>query len=616
MLDNPIRSNGDEALLECEEGPSELEFAEEPAVAIEPDAPFGAAALPAAVTGGPAGLTNKGLGAGGALTARKAPLISRDLVGTYFRQMGDAQFLSREEEVALAMRIDVAQQAVISGLCQVPLLIEHIAQWSREITDGQRRLTDLVDASMLAARADDVADDNQLDRAALDRTDHNDAPQLQPAMPDAKVSSKGALETGGAGDRGLAPAIVARLQKLTAFAHEIGSLGRKRLAAVARGRDLAKGSRVRLQNLIASFAAETAALGLHPDRVSELSERLAQERDALRHCEQRLLRLAERCGIAREDLLRRREARELDPRWVKELAACALVGTKAALVRQHDDQITALYAEYSGIENRLGVPISEFRTACAAIAKARRELEAGREAMVKAHLRLVVSIAKNYRRRCSMDLLDLIQEGNMGLMHAVTKYNYRHGVKVSTYAVWWIRQSIARAIADQGRTIRIPVHMTEIAARVLRERRRLYQKEGRDPGASEIAARTGIPAARVEQVLSMVQEPASLDLPIGEDGDATLGDLIEAPDAVDPHAVVEANALKKHLGEALAELTPREQRILRMRFGIGGSTDHTLEEVGKVFGVTRERIRQIEAKALEKLRHPSRARKLAGFVGT
>jgi RNA polymerase primary sigma factor len=202
----------------------------------------------------------------------------------------------------------------------------------------------------------------------------------------------------------------------------------------------------------------------------------------------------------------------------------------------------------------------------------------------------------------------------MGLMHAVEKFNYRRGVKVSTYAVWWIRQSIARAIAEQSRTIRIPVHMTEIAAKVLRERRRLYQRHGREASPVQIAARVGIPVLRVEQVLSMVQEPTSLDLPVGEDGDATLGDLIEAPDAIDPHAAAEASALGQVMAEALAELTPREQRVLCMRFGIGGAGEHTLEEIGTVFGVTRERIRQIEAKALAKLRNPAHARKLVTFA--
>jgi RNA polymerase primary sigma factor len=288
---------------------------------------------------------------------------------------------------------------------------------------------------------------------------------------------------------------------------------------------------------------------------------------------------------------------------------------EVAALHLRPDRVSELVGELERQqETHAGLPVAEFRHIAAEIGKARRELTAAREEMVKAHLRLVVSVAKRYRRYSSLDLLDLVQEGNMGLMHAVEKFNYRRGVKVSTYAVWWIRQSIVRAIADKGRTIRIPVHMKETAARVLRERHKLYKMEGREPELDEIAARSGISVGRVEQVLSLVQEPGSLDMPVGEDGDATLGDLIAATDAVNPLAAAEASALRRSVAEALGQLTPREQRILSLRFGIGGSTEHTLQEVAKEFGVTRERIRQIEAKALEKLRHPTRARKLAGFA--
>jgi RNA polymerase primary sigma factor len=461
-----------------------------------------------------------------AMTPQNAASFSRGLVDTYFRQMGNAGALSREEEIALAKRIEASQRAMLTGLCGVPVLIERIACWGHEVAEGRRRLVDLVELS--------VAGDEPGGDAGGSDDDDREA-----------VTSR---------EAGQVSVTTAHLQTITALAEEIGSLSRKRLAAVARGRDLAKSSRARLHELMSTLANEVTALSLHPTRVSDLIEEL--EREQLRPVQQ----------------------------------------------------------QPSEIVHRAGLPISDFRNIVAEVGKARNEIKAAREEMLKAHLRLVASIARKYHRKSSLDLLDLIQEGNLGLMRAIEKYDYRRGFKISTYAVWWIRQSIARAIADQARTIRIPAHMTENAAKVLRERRRLYQKEGCDPRPAEIASRIGMPVARVEQVLSMVQEPTSLDAPVGEDGDATLADLIKAPDAVDPHAAAEASALQKIVSEALADLTPREQRILRMRFGIGSTADHTLEEIGKEFGVTRERIRQIEAKALEKLRHPARAHKLATFV--
>ncbi len=482
--------------------------------------------------------------------------FSRNLVDVYLRQMGGAELLSRADEVALAKRIEAAQQAMLRGLCHVPMLIERIARWGQRVAQGQLALADLIDLSAPA----ELSAEEPGSRASSDLPDYAGSPPLTPETTEAsgvpiEDTDAKALASRTAGQMLI---ITSRLEGLVALAQDIGSLNQKRFLAMGRGRDLAKGTLARLQDLMSRFATETTALPLRPDRVGELIEELERERQVLREAE--------------------------------------------------------LRGELDGVAERTGLPVADFRRAAAAVGKARRELNAAREQMVRAHLRLVVWVAKRYRRKSSLDFLDLIQEGNMGLMRAIEKYNYRRGVKVATYAVWWIRQSIARAIADQGRTIRIPVHMTELASKVLRERRRIFQREGRDPRPDQIAARSGVPLARVEQVLSMAQQPASLDLPVGEDGDATLGDLIAAPDAVDPHAMAEASALQATLAEALAELTPREQHILRMRFGIGGATDHTLAEVGEELGVTRERIRQIEAKALEKLRDPRRARKLASFM--
>ena len=535
LMGESLRGDAEEALLE-RVNPVETVGFEASVFDEEPEAELLALdAIPADQAMAPAIAGERAVGAPeGALTAapasakRDAASFSRGLVDTYFRQMGDAAWLTREEEIALAKRIEAAQKAMLMALCGVPMLVERMAHWGQEVAAGRFRLADLADLSVGAAEPDapDAAHDDGRDSAAT-------------ATAGGETASRA----------------TARLHTIMTLAAEMGALSRKRLAAAARGRDLAKSGHARLQQVTSGLAAEVAVLPLHPDRVSELIEELEREQQALRIAPRR-----------------------------------------------------------SRMAHRAGLPVADFRKVFAQVGKARREIKTAREQMVRAHLRLVVSIARKYNRRSSLDLLDLIQEGNLGLMRAVEKYDYRRGVKISTYAVWWIRQSIARAIADQARTIRIPVHMTENAAKVLRERRRLYQKEGRDPSAADIAARMGIPVGRVEQVLSMVQQPTSLDAPVGEDGDATLGDLIKAPDAIDPHAVAEASALQRIVGEALADLTPREQRILRMRFGIGGMADHTLEEIGEEFGVTRERIRQIEAKALEKLRHPARSHKLATFI--
>ena len=479
-----------------------------------------------------------------ALKAGDEAYLSRDLIDTYFRQMGGRELLSREGEIALAKRIEAAQLALVKNLYGVPMVIGQIVRWGEELREGQRSLRELVDLSQSDAEPAAAEGAAPKPAAAADEPPETDARDA---------------------------AIIARVRKLSAPANEIAKLAKARVDAAVRGRNISKARRDRLEALLAKFAGAMAGVRLHPDRLVELI--------AMVDHEQRTLRQVER------DLHRQGKA-----------APAHLHEAKAALAR------------------RVGLPVEAFSATARAVARARGEVRRGQEEMVRAHLRLVVAIAKKYRRFTSLHRLDLIQEGNLGLMHAVEKYDHRRGVKVSTYASWWIRQSIARAIADQGRTIRVPVHVTETTIKVSRERRRHYQRYGRDPGPGEIATRTGIPLPQVERALTTVPEPISLDAPVGEDGDATLADLIEAPDQDNPLAAAAAGELGKLVAEALADLTPREQRILRMRFGLGGASEHTLQEVGETFGVTRERIRQIEAKALEKLRRPDRARKLRTFV--
>jgi RNA polymerase primary sigma factor len=544
--------------------------AEEPAARQQPDAKE-----PAAI---------------GASAARAEPNFSRDLIDTYFRQMGDGALLSREQEIALAKRIEAAQVSVQASLCAVPMLIERIAAWGSELKSENLRLAELIDLSM----------------------SQDEPTSFQPGVPRSPAEEEASAERMAVIESGMRSKVAASLRVVANRSRELGPLSRKRVTLIARGRDISKKDRATLQNLFARVSRTMQAVWLHPERIANLVDAMDREQKALAAREQQILDLARRCSIPRRDLMQRYHGHELDAEWFR-VSSRSVPGWKI-LAKEHGAALEAIRADLVAIAQRVGLPVSELRAAASALERARRMLRLAREEMVKAHLRLVVAIAKKYRRNSSLDLLDLIQEGNMGLMHAVEKFNYRRGVKVSTYAVWWIRQSMARAIADQGRTIRIPVHMTETASKVLRERRKFYQQQGREAGAAEISARAGIAIGRVEQVLSMVQEPTSLDLPIGEDGDATLGDLIAATDGIDPQAAVEAGALANCMSEALAELTPREQRILRMRFGIGEAQDHTLEEVGKVFGVTRERIRQIEAKALEKLRRPGLSRKLITFA--
>jgi RNA polymerase primary sigma factor len=507
---------------------------------------------------------------------------SSDPLDAYFRNLDNAELLSRDEELALAKRIDEAQLALLICLCRIPLIVERVGAWGDELREGRLRLSYLLD----------TVPSNELE-----------------ASEDGLPGDDGNLDISGE-----AVDLIARMDLVAALSPEIAGLARKRIAALARGKELLQREHRRLDELLSRAVVDIAGLHLQQDRISDLVAEVDTEARSLRRTERELFSLAEGCGIARAEVIDRLFGRELGPDWIGEAASLS-DRSWCALMQTHAESLAELRAAFEAVAWRLGLPLSELRLALTEVYQARRELKRLREEMVRAHLRLVVAIAKKYRGQSSLDFSDLIQEGNLGLMRAVEKYNYRHGVKLSTYAVWWIRQSITRAMADQGRMIRVPVHMAQTARQVHRERSKLHQRHGREPGADEIAARSGLAKGQVEQALSLVQDPTSLDVPIGEDGDATLADLIEAPDAVNPHTAAEAAALRDCVAEVLAELTPREERILRMRFGIG-TPDHTLEQVGRTFGVTRERIRQIEAKALQKLSDPARARKLLTFTGS
>lgn len=579
-------------------------------------------------------------------------LRSDDPVRMYLKEMGSVELLSREGEIAIAKRIEAGKTVMIGGLCENPMTLKAISKWRDELVAGTMQLRNIIDLEMMygvdAAAIvyedentsaeddledvakdlesknldeidDDLENDIEFDSTVEEGSEDDDVDETSAlddddnsSLDDDDDDASHAVTSITAMETALFEPVLDILNKISSYYDELSRIQAQRMKAILAGRKAQTSLEKKYLNIRKELIELMSSIHLNSARVEELVEQLNELNRRLMGVEGKLMRLALNAKVKREDFLETYQHSELDPHWLEKVEQKKDKHWNA-FISNNRNEINELRASLAEMSKECGLPISEYRKMVDTIKRGEREADRAKKEMIEANLRLVISISKKYTNR-GMQFLDLIQEGNIGLMKAVDKFEYRRGYKFSTYATWWIRQAITRSIADQARTIRIPVHMIETINKLVRTSRQMTLETGREPIPEELAKRLSMPVEKIRKVMKIAKEPVSLEAPVGDEEDSSLGDFIADENALQPVDSAIHTNLKETCTRILSSLTPREERVLRMRFGIGMNTDHTLEEVGQQFNVTRERIRQIEAKALRKLKHPSRSKKLRSFL--